>query len=71
MVGESEVCQMKLFKINQVFVYDHFEGSAFQHVLIAAKQNKAVLVYIYSFVDIFVVELLIIVIQIGILHNNF
>lgn len=46
-VGESEVCQMKSFQINQVFVYDLFDGPAFQHVLIAAKQNKAVLVFIF------------------------
>lgn len=63
MIGESEVCEMTSFQISQVFVYDLFEGPAFQHVLSFAKQNKAVLVYIffinmYFFADIiFIFEL--------------
>lgn len=44
MIRESDVCSMKSLKKSQVFVYDNFEGPAFQHVLMAAKQNKAVLV---------------------------
>lgn len=44
MISESEVCGMKSLKKSQVFVYDHFEGPAFQHVLLATKQNKAALV---------------------------
>lgn len=47
-ISETEVCSMKLFKKSQVFVYDQFEGPAFQHVLTAAKQNKAVLVQIFN-----------------------
>lgn len=41
-INESEVCNMKILKKNQIFVYDKFEGPAFQHVLPAAKQNTAV-----------------------------
>lgn len=44
MISESDVCSMKSLKKSQVFVYDKFEGPAFQHILVAAKQNKAVLV---------------------------
>lgn len=47
-INESEVCDMKLFKKSQVFVFDNFEGSAFQHVLVSAKLNKAVLVFIFN-----------------------
>jgi len=43
-ISESDVCGMKSLKKSQVFVYDNFEGPAFQHILMAAKQNKAVLV---------------------------
>jgi len=46
-ISETEVCGMKSFQKSQVFVYDDFEGPAFQHVLSAAKLNKAVLVEIY------------------------
>lgn len=43
-ISDSEVCDMRSFMKSQVFVFDQFEGSAFQHVLMAAKQNKAALV---------------------------
>lgn len=43
-INESEVCNMQYFQKNLVFVYDKFEGPAFQHVLVAAKLNEAVLV---------------------------
>jgi len=43
-ISESDVCNMSSLKKSQVFVYDNFEGPAFQHILMAAKQNKAVLV---------------------------
>lgn len=48
MISESEVCDMKSFQKNLVFVYDNFEGAAFQHVLTAAKLNNAVLVQILN-----------------------
>lgn len=48
MISESEVCDMKSFQKNLVFVYDNFEGPAFQHVLTAAKLNTAVLVKILN-----------------------
>ncbi|XP_027851620.2 DNA topoisomerase 2-binding protein 1-B isoform X1 [Aphis gossypii] len=43
-ISESDVCSMKSLKKSQVFVYENFEGPAFRHVLMAAKQNKAVIV---------------------------
>ncbi|XP_025419492.1 DNA topoisomerase 2-binding protein 1 isoform X2 [Sipha flava] len=43
-ISEAEVCDRKLFKKSEVFVFDHFEGSAFQHVLPFSKQNKTVIV---------------------------
>ncbi|KAL4096856.1 hypothetical protein QTP88_021734 [Uroleucon formosanum] len=43
-INESDVCNMTSLRKSQVFVYDNFEGPAFQHILIAAKQNKAVIV---------------------------
>ncbi|XP_050524505.1 DNA topoisomerase 2-binding protein 1-B [Daktulosphaira vitifoliae] len=43
-VAENDVCEINTFKKNQVFVFDNFEGIAFQHVLMAAKQNEAVIV---------------------------
>lgn len=48
MIYESEVCDIESFMKSQVFVFDNFEGSAFQHVLSAAKENKAVLVNIFN-----------------------
>lgn len=65
MIRESDVCSMKSLKKSQVFVYDNFEGPAFQHVLMAAKQNKAVLV---QNVDWFMIKIVFIIKQLIIIY---